>query len=105
MGYSIDVESIARELDFDVEDVEMLLEAFLESCAELLPQLDKAIQSNDLEEIFKAGHSIKGIASNLLLSDISQIAKEMEGAARDGENIDYKSRYDTLKSLIDSIEE
>jgi HPt (histidine-containing phosphotransfer) domain-containing protein len=103
MDYSIDLQKIADALDFDLEDVEMLIEVFLESTEESLGLLKTAIQNNDLEEIFKSAHAIKGSSANLTLVNISNIAKEIEKDARDGNYINYIEKYEILNTMISNI--
>lgn len=105
MAYRLDLEKIAKELEFDLEDVEMLLEVFLESVQESLISLKNAIESKDFEAIFKAAHSIKGSAANLLLKDISELAKEIELAGRKEKEIDYQTKYNELSRMIEDIVE
>ncbi len=104
MSYKVDLQSIADELDFDLEDIEMLLEVFLESAKESLEILKEAVQSDDKESIFTSAHAIKGSASNILLDKISDIAKYMESNARESNDIDYKTKYEELEYLILNIE-
>ncbi|MEA3384353.1 MAG: Hpt domain-containing protein [Campylobacterota bacterium] len=104
MGYNLDLQSIANELDFDLEDVEMLLEVFIESASEILEELNNAIQENDLNKIYQCAHAIKGSSSNLTLMEIANIAKEMEDQSKTGNNIDYSELYSKLKSFIDNIQ-
>jgi len=103
MSYTIDLQKIADELDFDLEDVEMLLEVFLESASESLAELKNGIESNNFETIFHAAHAMKGSASNLTLHEISDIAKELELTARAENDVNYQEYYNKLKSLVDSI--
>ncbi len=103
MQYSIDLEKIAQELDFDLEDVEMLLEVFLEGTKENLQILKTAIDSGDMETTFKTAHAIKGSAANLTLNEISEIAKEIELNAIKESAMDYQDRYEKLHLLIDKI--
>ena len=103
MSNTLDLQKIADELEFDLEDVEMLLEVFLEGAQENLIELKNGIDSHNFEIIFRAGHAIKGSSANLTLNDISNLAKEIESNARAGENINYEEYYDKLKLLIDSI--
>lgn len=103
MSNTLDLQKIADELEFDLEDVEMLLEVFLEGAQENLIELKNGIDSHNFETIFRAGHAIKGSSANLTLNDISNLAKEIESNARAGENINYEEYYDKLKLLIDSI--
>lgn len=104
MSYTIDLQKIADELDFDLEDVEMLLEVFLDSSKEILLALKESIEKNDLEAIFSSSHAIKGSAANLTLNEISDLAKEMEHNARESNNIDYNEKYLKLELLIKNIE-
>ncbi|MBN2782467.1 MAG: Hpt domain-containing protein, partial [Campylobacterales bacterium] len=104
MIYNLDLEAMASELDFDLEDVEMLVESFLETADESLEDMKIAIESNDMDGIFQSAHAIKGISANLTLNHISNIAKEIEMSARTSESIDFISKYQELSSVIKSIE-
>ena len=103
MDYTIDLQKIADDLDFDLEDVEMLMEVFLETTQESLSTLKQAIDSNNFEEIHMSAHSIKGSASNLTMTEIANIAKEIEHSAKDNESINYLEKYQLLESIILSI--
>jgi len=104
MVYNINLQDIADKLDFDLEDVEMLLEVFLESAQESMSSLEEAVKENNLEQIFKAAHAIKGSAANLTLNEISDLAKDMEHSAREEESAQYGSMFENLKKLIDNIQ-
>ncbi len=103
MNYNINLQKIADELDFDLEDIEMLIEVFLKSADETLVSMQIAIKENNLEQIFKSAHSIKGSAANLTLHKISDLAKEIEHEAREKNSLDYLSKYNELKVLINNI--
>ena len=104
MSYNIDLQKIADELDFDLEDVEMLLGIFLEGAEESMNSLKTAIDTNDLEQIFQSAHAIKGSSANLTLANISDLAKDMETEARAGNNINYLEKFEILKELISNIQ-
>jgi HPt (histidine-containing phosphotransfer) domain-containing protein len=103
MSYIINIQKIANELEFEIEDVKMLIGVFLDSAKENLEKIESAIEQNDYETIFKSAHSIKGSSANFTLDDISQLAKEMEVNARNQQEIDYHEMYCELKKMIDSI--
>ncbi len=103
MNNKIDLQTMADKLDFDLEDVEMLVEVFLSEAKKNLVDLKKAIDTNNLEDIFRYAHSIKGSAANLTLQEISNIAKEMEDNARINATFDYKATYEILRQFIDNI--
>ncbi|MCF6172365.1 MAG: Hpt domain-containing protein [Campylobacteraceae bacterium] len=104
MAYTIDLQKIADNLDFDLEDVEMLIEVFLQSARDNLQILKNAIEANDFESIFQSAHAIKGSAANFTLKEISNLAKDMESNARKRLNIDYKKEYKKLKFLVEKIQ-
>ncbi len=103
MDYNIDLQEIADELDFDLEDIEMLMEVFLEGAKESLESLKMAIDNNDLEQIFQSAHALKGSAANLTLMDISNLAKQIESEARAGNDMDYVNQAKILEDMISNI--
>ncbi len=104
MSYRINLQEIADELGFDLEDVEMLMEVFLESAKDNLQELKIAVDTNDMKSIFASAHAIKGSAANLTLNEISTIANEMEHNAREEKDMNYKESYKKLQLFIDNIE-
>ena len=100
MKINIDLNEIAQELDFELEDVEMLFEAFLENAYEMLDSLENAIAKNDMEGVFRSAHSIKGSAANLIFDKLSELAKEIELDARQGLDKDYLASYKILRDEI-----
>lgn len=103
MSYSIDLQKIADELEFDLEDVEMLLEVFLDSTNTSLKELKNAIEDIEFEDIYRCAHTIKGSAANLRLEEISTAAKYIETSARERQNIDYLGKYNQLEILIKDL--
>ncbi|MDF1876641.1 Hpt domain-containing protein [Sulfurimonas sp. SAG-AH-194-L11] len=105
MSYKIDLQVIADELEFDLEDVEMIMDSFLENAKINLLSLHKAVESNSYEEILTSAHAIKGSALNLLLDDIGSLAKELELSAMDKKSIDYLKLYEELTLLINGLKD
>lgn len=103
MNYTIDLQEIADKLDFDLEDIEMLIEVFLEDARESLDVLENAVKTNDIEEIFKSAHSIKGSAANLTLNEISELAREIELNAKENNTYNYEESYKKLKFLTEAL--
>jgi len=103
MSKSLDLQKIADELDFDLEDVEMLLEVFIESADESMAQLQEAVLNNNYEDMFNAAHAIKGSAANLTLYEISDLAKTIELNAKELYTFDYEKTLEELKQKIDNI--
>lgn len=103
MSYKIDVDILCNKLNFDKEDVAMLLDVFVECSQESLYKLSNAIRLNDFNLIYKASHAIKGSASNLLLEEIALLAKEIEYNAKNSADFDYVQKSKELEELIISL--
>jgi HPt (histidine-containing phosphotransfer) domain-containing protein len=100
----IDLNLIAEKLEFDIEDVEMLLNMFIDDALLSLALADKAIETEDFEQMKNIAHGIKGSASNLMIEDITQSAYEIEQLAKDKKSADYKTLFGTLKNQIELLE-
>jgi HPt (histidine-containing phosphotransfer) domain-containing protein len=101
----MNIEQIAESLEFEVEDVMMLIDMFIENSKESLDLGKQAIQTNGYEEIKDAAHAIKGSAANLMMDDISVLAQEIEQNASKKEDIDYKTLFEHLELKISALEE
>ena len=101
----IDLEKLAVELEFDVEDVEILLELFVENAQSSLATIEDAIECKDMTTIQNEAHAIKGSAANLLLVDIQEIARDMENEAMQKSPIDYLSYFSKLEEKIERLYE
>jgi HPt (histidine-containing phosphotransfer) domain-containing protein len=101
----MNIEQIADILEFEIEDVEMLLDMFLTDAKESMEGISSTIESNDFEQIKNIAHGIKGSASNLLLDEISKLALEIEQLAKTKSIADYQSMFEKLENRLCIIEE
>ncbi len=100
MQNTLDLQKIADELEFELSDVEMLVTVFIETAEESLDAMQTAIVNNDYACIYKTAHSIKGSAANLLLVDISSLAKTLECEASNSKQINYEELFLKLSDEI-----
>ena len=103
MAYNIDYETLKNELDLEKDEVDMLVEIFLNTAEDELSNLEDAIEKLNFDQIAKSAHAIKGSSANLRLMYISETAKSIELAAKEKRKIDYKKNYQTLKESIEKI--
>lgn len=101
----MNIEQIADILEFEIEDVEMLLDMFLSDAKESLEGISSTIESNDFEQMKNIAHGIKGSASNLLLDEISELALEIEQLAKTKSSADYHAMFEKLKNKLSTVEE
>ncbi len=100
MNYTIDLQEIADELEFDLEDVEMVLGVFMEDSVVNLNNMKIAIRAGNLDDVKLSAHAIKGSALNLLLNDVGSLATEIEENAAKSEDVDYLALYTRLNDLV-----
>jgi HPt (histidine-containing phosphotransfer) domain-containing protein len=103
MGQNINLQQIADNLGFELSDIEMLINMFIEASNDSLDQMQTAIQSNNFDDIVAAAHAIKGSAANIMLEDITNLAKDIELSSHDKLDIDYSTKCEQLRQLVNSI--
>ncbi|HIP03302.1 MAG TPA: Hpt domain-containing protein [Campylobacterales bacterium] len=94
---------LAELLEFDLEDVEMLVDMFLTDTKESLENIESTIESNDFEQMKNIAHGIKGSALNLMLSEIAEVALEIEQSAKTKSSIDYHTLFQKLEFELSII--
>ena len=99
----IDLNSIASQLGFELEDIQMLVEMFIDSSKQSLQEMESALTNNDLKQLSAHAHSIKGSAANLTLEEISDIALSIEESANNQSDFNYKEAVSKLKNLIEDL--
>lgn len=100
----MNMKTLAQELGFDVEDVSMLLEVFLESAKENLTKLKNAAKTNDYMVMRDTAHALKGSASNLLFNEIVMHALQIELSANNQKEIDYLMHIDEIERCLTQLD-
>jgi HPt (histidine-containing phosphotransfer) domain-containing protein len=93
-----------KELLTRVEnDRELLLELvmiFKEKLPAQLESLQKAIQAENMDVVANAGHSFKGMLSNLAASRAATAAEHLEGLGRKGDKEEVNEAFIALQEEI-----
>jgi HPt (histidine-containing phosphotransfer) domain-containing protein len=100
----MNLDILAKELEFDREDLVMLLEMYIEGALNSIESIRESLECNDMQTIHKEAHSIKGSSANLKLVDISKLAMLMEEAAKNGLELDYDHILNKIESELKAIE-
>ena len=98
-------EKLAGEIGFDKEDYLELIELFINTTPGDIAKLNTAINSGDFNAAEKAAHSIKGAASSLGLTEISNEAKKIEYAAKEDPGTIATLSADELEVILNRIRE
>jgi len=100
----MDFKKFAETLGLEEDEFAELAELFLDTCIGDLEKLDAAIADGNAQEAAKAAHSIKGAAGNLGFLDLSDIAKDIEIAARNGSVDGSSEKAALLRAKLNALE-
>jgi len=99
-------EEFVEMIDIGLEDVVEFISVFLDYTEnEDLPALLEGINKRDAEVVRKRAHSIKGAALNLMLSEISSLAAQLEKNAAVGKIDDSLSIYTDILERMKVVRE
>lgn len=73
------------------DQIDVMLEASAKSLTTSFSTLYTALETNDLEQVFRTAHSVKGLLLNLGEKEWAALARQLELAASKGEERGYKS--------------
>lgn len=77
---------------------------FIAALSSHLDRLESAWQARDLENLGKAGHTMKGALLNLGINDCVEIALDIEQGGRElDENVDYESLLGELRRSLEVL--
>ena len=101
----MDITGLSERLGLDEDEFLELVELFLEIGATDLGQLEMAVQKEDIEEVVKSSHSIKGASGNLGFTEIYEVAKGVEFNARQNNLDGANEAVGIIKKHLDRIAE
>jgi len=88
---------LLKQFSLPIEQIEAMMPSFLSTLSSHMDALEDALAGNDLLQLGRAGHTIKGAFLNLGLDECAQIAFEIELSGKSAdENMDYRTKIDTL---------
>ena len=93
-----------EELGISEELFDEIFKDFLDQCDEYIRTIEDSINSNNLEDLAKAAHKLKGSSGNLGLENIQQLARAIEIAAKEKKDIEIaKQEFIKLKEAVLAI--
>jgi HPt (histidine-containing phosphotransfer) domain-containing protein len=101
----INIQKLAEQLEFDVEDVHELLEMFIDSAIDSIEDIKQSFANQDITGIRNGAHAIKGSAGNLLLNEVYLVAQRLEKSATEGRTMNLLGEYRELAHLIEQMHE
>ena len=77
-----------------------LLQTFILSLQELLPELQEALAIKDFKKVYETAHKLKGASSALYIDSISTLMADIESNAHQEKLPDYTEEITNLEELI-----
>jgi PAS domain S-box-containing protein len=93
----IDFPQALQEFSGNKRLLSNILNQFIKQVESQLPLLNKAIQDNDSETLWKEAHKIRGGAANLSALPLTKAAERLENAGKSG-------RVDAAKEILEEFE-
>jgi two-component system sensor histidine kinase/response regulator len=94
---------------FDKEIVKEIIEIYIQEYPDRMVNIRKNIDENDLENLYKNAHSLKGVTANFFDKDTEEIARQLEAKGKEGDESGLEDLYSQLKEtsekLIDELKE
>ncbi len=95
-GPAINFPELLERVENDRDLLNDLLEMFREEFPRQRQLLEVAMQSEDMKQIYTAGHTLKGILANLAMTRAAQAAAQVEQAGKDNNPVELKLAITTL---------
>lgn len=97
-------EYLGKQFDLPEDQVELMLPEFKKTLSSHFNHLERVNSQDNLEDLQKAAHTIKGAFLNLGLADCAELALKIEGAAakRDTSR-DYSALINDIGDIVHSI--
>jgi two-component system sensor histidine kinase/response regulator len=104
---TFDRKALDRNVAGDMDFMKELIGIFFTNAANQFPAIVKASQRNDLPEVERISHSLKGAASAICATSLQHSAEKLESAARQGavqaasaELTSLQQRFDELRHTL-----
>jgi HPt (histidine-containing phosphotransfer) domain-containing protein len=94
------VSELAEGFDLTPEEFLEILELFLQTSLGHLSHMQAAIQERNLPQMLSSAHSLKGAAGNLGLTEIYEIAREMEKKAASQDLVEVWKGMDRVQERL-----
>ena len=100
---TLDGKAIARLKQDMGEDLDMVLEAYVESIDDLLNDIESRTVKTPRVDLHRWAHSLKSSAASIGAMRLSQLAAEMEHSFRNRETIDVAAQLESMQNECQKV--
>lgn len=95
---------VCEQYRLPVETVKPMLSNFVSVIQNHMNSLAAIVDSDDLSDIARKGHALKGALLNMGLTEAAAIAENVERAAGDGRrDLDYAVLWQQMQKMLEEI--
>ena len=98
-----DSDAALRHVEGDRDLLDEIIRIFADQCPKTLYEIQNAIRAADLPALERAAHSLKGSASNLCATGVTQAAAELEESARSGDSSRSREQFEALEREVEKL--
>lgn len=93
---------LVSQFNLPPEQIETMLPGLITTLADHIDNLEVALEQGNLEQLGKAGHTIKGALLNLGLEECADIAYSIELNGKAGsDDINYQEKVKSIREKLD----
>jgi two-component system, sensor histidine kinase and response regulator len=100
---AFDSDAALKHVEGDRDLLDEIVGIFAEQCPKTMYEIQNAIRAADLPVLERAAHSLKGSASNLCATGVTQCAAELEESARSGNSSRSREQFQALESEVEKL--
>jgi HPt (histidine-containing phosphotransfer) domain-containing protein len=100
---AFDRAEVLRRLEGDEQLLREVVELFIQDSAGLIDRLRNAVQANDAADVRAAAHRLKGAASNLAATPVTEAARALELIGEQGTVSEAMPAWQRLKHEADRL--
>ncbi len=100
---AFDIDAALRHVEGDRDLLDEIVRIFADQCPKTMYEIQNAIRAADLSVLERAAHSLKGSASNLCATGVTQAAAELEESARSGDSSRSREQFEALESEVEKL--
>jgi HPt (histidine-containing phosphotransfer) domain-containing protein len=99
----MDIKEVASRLGLDEEDIYNVLELFIQTAPADLAVLSAAFQRQDLPQVGKSAHSLKGSTGTLGFMEVSNLAQRIMQQSRDNQMDKLTQTVPAFTALLNDL--
>ena len=100
-----DLEAIANELGFGLDDVKLIVSVFANDTVDALTKIEAMYEDKAWGEIKNEAHAIKGSAGNMKLTPLYTLGKSLEDAALAGDEQLVSTLLDEIRTSVAQLQQ